>query len=85
MRKKILMEQTERLNRLAQAIYNESKHNAELDKYYRELFDIWNIMHTELDTWNADNGHARSYEKAQAARENGKKGGRPKKDKTENI
>lgn len=85
MKKKTLKELSERINELARTLYNDSKHNVELEKYYAELFDIGNIFQVELDAWNINNGRARSFEKIQAARENGKKGGRPKKNKTENI
>ena len=85
MKKKTLKELSGRINALALVLYNDSKHNVELEKYYAELFDIGNIFQVELDSWNADNGRARSLEKINAARENGKKGGRPRKDKTEKL
>jgi hypothetical protein len=83
MKKKTLQELSDRINSLAELLYSESKTNTALEKFYSELFDIGNIFSVELKAWNANNGRAKTFEKIQAARENGKKGGRPKKIKIE--
>ena len=85
MKKKTLQELADRINSLAETLYSDSKSNTALEKYYSELFDIGNIFRVELESWNVNNGRAKTPGKIIAARENGKKGGRPKKNKTENI
>lgn len=85
MKKQTLNELLERLEILVKEIYNDSKQNEALEKYYIELADINNILSVELNSWNAGNGKSRTPEKILAARENGKKGGRPKKNKTESV
>lgn len=85
MKKKNLIELSNRINALAENFYSDSRINTDLEKYYAELFDIGNIFRVELESWNAGNGKAKTPEKINAARENGKKGGRPKKNTTESL
>ena len=85
MTKKELSKISQKIESLTMRIYNDSKTNEALETYYNELSEIDLTLRNLVQFWNADNGKSRSPQKILAARENGKKGGRPKKNKTESI
>ena len=82
-KKDILKDLCDRLKTLGGQFYAMEKERpelaAELDMYFRELSDIESTLNAYFLYPLKTHGNQKSYYKAKASRENGKRGGRPPK------